>query len=198
LHGVHETMNYNMCFEINNLHEKMICKTWVFSMVLFWCSLRDIQLSCWHMIATNLLVLLLVARLWFWYHSTIIHVWCLGVINGKFPQEYVQQQNINKKIHHENGRPKLEVKNWQALYYPNHGFFPLFFVLLIFWHKKLEVFFFSLGKSSKITWNYTRKCIIFPKFSQFFGSKNHKICPKIITASNLHMFSILIFLHRGK
>jgi hypothetical protein len=61
----------------------------------------------------------------FYNHSCVMFRCC----NCKFPQEYVQQQNINqKKIHHENGHPKLEVKNQQALYYyyPNHGFFSPF------------------------------------------------------------------------
>ncbi len=138
-----------------NLHEKMICKTWVFSMVLFWCSLRDIQSSCWHMIATNLLALLWVAHLWFWYHSTIIHVWCLGFIIANSLKNMFNNKTLTKKIHHENGHPKLEVKNQQALYYyyPNHGFFSPFLSSFKFLAWKIWSFFFpeKVAKLLEIT-----------------------------------------------
>lgn len=65
--------------------------------------------------------------------------------NGKFPQEYVQQQNIKKPIHHENGHPNWKLRIDKLYITPTMVFFPLFFVFQIF-DIKIWSFFFLGGK----------------------------------------------------
>jgi hypothetical protein len=65
--------------------------------------------------------------------------------NCKFPQEYVQQQNINqKKFTMKMATPnwKLRINKLYTTTTPTMVFFPLFFLLSNFWHEKFGVSFF--------------------------------------------------------
>jgi hypothetical protein len=78
--------------------------------------------------------------------SSMDHVWCLGLIMANSLKNMCNNKTLTKKFTMKMATPNWKLRIDKLYVTPTMVFFPLFFVISIFWHKKFGVAFFFVVK----------------------------------------------------